>query len=338
MMDIDGSHGEGGGQILRTSVSLSAVTGLPVRIFNIRSRRKNPGLAPSHMTAIEAVAKMSDADIDGLYPGSKELVFKPREVLGGRFEFDVGTAGSISLVLQACLIPAILSRSAVNMTIRGGTDVNWSPPMDYMRLVHLPILSMFGPSFELEIRARGFYPEGGGEVSIEVSPTGGLSGIELTSPGKTLQIDGVSYVQNLPKDIATRVEHAATKKLLEYRAVKIESDVRKGVSTGAGIVLAARCENTILGASALGAKGVRSEALGESCALDLMETTGSGATVDEHMLDQILPYMALARGKSTVLAEELTQHADTNMWVIERFLGKRFDVERVRNLVRVSTV
>ncbi len=338
MIEIDGSHGEGGGQILRTSVSLSAVTGRPVKIFNIRSKRKKPGLAPSHMTAIEAAAKMSDADTDGLYPGSAELVFKPREVLGGRFEFDVGTAGSISLVLQTCLIPAILSKSLVSVTVRGGTDVNWSPPIDYMRLVHLPILSMFGPSCELEIRTRGFYPEGGGEVSIEISRSGDLSGVELTSPGKMMRIEGVSYVQNLPRDIATRINHAATKRLIEHRAVKIESDSRKGVSTGAGIVLAARCENTILGASALGAKGVRSEVLGENCALELMETMGSGATVDEHMLDQILPYMALARGRSTIMAEELTQHADTNMWVIERFLGRRFNVEKVRNLVQVSTV
>lgn len=338
MIDIDGSHGEGGGQILRTAVSLSAVTKQPVRIFNIRSKRKTPGLAPSHMTAIEAVVRMSDADVDGLYPGSNEIVFEPREVLGGQFEVDVGTAGSISLVLQTCLIPAILSRSIVSITIKGGTDVNWSPPIDYMRLVHLPILNMFGPSSELEIHARGFYPEGGGEVSMEVSPTESLSGIQLTSPGETMEVEGVSYVQNLPKDIATRIKDAASKKLIECRGVNIESDIRKGVSTGAGIVLAARCRNTVLGANALGAKGVRSEVLGESCALDLMETIGSGATVDEHMLDQVLPYMGLAKGESTVMAEELTQHAETNIWVVERFLGKRFDIEKAGNLVRVSTV
>jgi RNA 3'-terminal phosphate cyclase (ATP) len=338
MIDIDGSYGEGGGQILRTSVSLSAVTGQPVRIFNIRSRRRNPGLAPSHMTAIEAVARMSDADVDGLYPGSKELVFKPREVLGGRFELDVGTAGSISLVLQACLIPAILSRAPMNIAIKGGTDVNWSPPVDYVMLVHLPILSMFGPSCELEMRTRGFYPEGGGEVIAEISPTGNLSGVDLSSPGKAIAIEGVSYVQNLPKDIATRIRHSAIKKLHDYPTVKIESNSREGISAGAGIVLAAKCENTVLGASALGAKGIRSEVLGENCALELMETMESGASVDEHMLDQLLPYMALAKGESTVLAEELTQHAQTNIWVIERFLGKRFELGRVRNLIQVRTI
>jgi len=338
MIEVDGSHGEGGGQILRTSVSLSAVTGEPVKIINIRSRRKNPGLAPSHMTAIEAVAKMSDADVDGMYPGSTELVFMPRGVLGGQFEFDVGTAGSISLVLQTCLIPAVLSKSPVGITVKGGTDVRWSPPIDFMRLVHLPLLSRFGPSCELEVRTRGFYPEGGGEVGIEISPVAGLSGIDLSSAGKTLDIEGVSYVQNLPGDIAARMKDAATKGLLDFRTVRIEPDVRRGISTGAGIILAARRGNTVLGASALGARGIRSETLGEDCADDLKETLASGASVDEHMLDQILPYMALAKGRSTVVAEELTQHAETNIWVIERFLKKRFDVEKEGDLVRVSAI
>lgn len=336
MIDIDGSHGEGGGQILRTSVSLSAVTGQPVKISNIRSKRRNPGLAPSHMTAIEAVARMADADVTGLYPGSEEVVFEPREILGGGYEFDVGTAGSISLVLQSCLIPAVVSKSPVTLSIKGGTDVRWSPPIDYMRMVHLPILSKFGPMCELEVWARGFYPEGGGEVSVDITPVSGLSGVQLTSPGYVVEIEGVSYVQNLPGTIAKRMEHAAIKTLLGHRSVRIEPDVRRGHSTGAGMTLAARCEATILGASVLGAKNLRSEALGEDCALELIETIGTGATVDEHMLDQILPYMALANGKSAVLAEELTQHARTNMWVIEKFLGERFVVEKEGKLMRVS--
>lgn len=338
MIEIDGSHGEGGGQILRTAVSLSAVTGQPVRISDIRSKRNNPGLAPSHLTAIEAVARMTDADTDGLYPGSKELVFTPGELLGGQFEFDVGTAGSISLVLQTCIIPAIHSKSSVNITIKGGTDVNWSPPIDFMRLVHLPILSLFGPSLELETRARGFYPEGGGEACIDVPPSRGLAGVELVTAGKTLEVEGVCYVQNLPKDVATRMRHAAEKSLFGQGAVTIGTEVSRGASTGAGIVLAAKCDGRLIGASALGAKGVRSETLGENCASELAETVRSGATVDEHMLDQILPYMALAKGRSAVIAEELTRHAETNIWVIEKFLGKRFEVGNVDGLVRVSTL
>lgn len=337
MIEIDGSHGEGGGQILRTAVSMSAVTMEPVKIINIRSKRKNPGLAPSHMTSIEAVAKMSDADVEGLYAGSTTLEFKPRGVLGGQFEFDVGTAGSISLVLQTCLLPAVLAKSSTQLAIKGGTDVNWSPPIDYMRLVHLPILSRFGPACELEVRSRGFYPEGGGEVLVDIAPAGGLTGVDLPSAGEIVETEGVAYVQNLPKEIASRIKHAAIQKLIDLRSVRIHEDISHGSSTGAGIVLSARCENSVLGASALGAKGVRSETLGELCASDLLETISSGASVDEHMQDQILPYMAVARGSSTVTAEELTPHAETNLWVIEKFMGKRFAVDRIGSLVRLST-
>ena len=338
MIEIDGSLGEGGGQILRTSVSLSAVTGKPVKIVNIRAKRKNPGLAPSHMTSIDSVAKISDADVDGLYPGSQEIAFSPREILGGEFEFDVGTAGSISLVLQTCLIPAALSKSRVVINVKGGTDVNWSPPIDFMRMVHLPILERFGPACDLEMTARGFYPEGGGEVRLEVSPVSKLQAVKIEERGQVRSVEGVAYAQNLPEDVALRIKHAAIKKLVDFKGVTIELDFRGGHSTGAGIVLVARCDNTLLGASVLGAKGVRSETLGENCALDLVETVDSGATVDEHMLDQVLPYMALAEGNSVVLAEEMTAHAGTNISVIEKFLGKRFSVEEAGELVRIETL
>ncbi|MDD1773125.1 MAG: RNA 3'-terminal phosphate cyclase [Methanomassiliicoccales archaeon] len=338
MIEVDGSLGEGGGQILRTSVSLSAVTRKPVKIVNIRAKRKNPGLAPSHLTSIDSVARISDADVDGLYPGSQEITFSPRELLGGEFEFDVGTAGSISLVLQTCLIPAALSKSRVVINVKGGTDVNWSPPIDFMRMVHLPILERFGPSCDLEMTARGFYPEGGGEVRLEVSPVSKLQAVKIEERGQVRSVEGVAYAQNLPEDVALRIKHAAIKKLADFKAVTIELDFRRGHSTGAGIVLVARCDNTLLGASVLGAKGVRSETLGENCALDLAETVHSGATVDEHMLDQVLPYMALAEGNSVVLADEMTAHAGTNISVIEKFLGKRFSVEEAGELVRIETL
>lgn len=337
MIQIDGSVGEGGGQILRTSVSLSAVTGVPVRISNIRSKRNNPGLAPSHKASLEAVAKISDAEVEGLYTGSKEIVFKPHGLLGGEFEFDIGTAGSISLVLLSCIAPAALSKSTVTVNIKGGTDVNWSPPIDYLRLVHLPLLSKFGPLCDLELHSRGFYPEGGGEVTMEVSPVPRFRGTAISFPGEVRSIDGIAYAQNLPEDVASRIKHSAIKVLLGSKNVRIESDVRRGHSTGAGIVLAAKCDNAVLGASLLGAKGVRSEVLGENCSLDLMETIQSGATVDEHMTDQILLYMALAEGSSTVLAEELTSHAETNIWAIEKFLGRKFVIDKQGKLVRIST-
>lgn len=338
MLEIDGSHGEGGGQILRTSISLSSTLSQPVKIVNIRANRPNAGLAPSHVTSIEAVAQISDAEVDGLFPGSKEIVFKPGQLTGGDFEFDVGTAGSISLVIQSCLLPAILSKSRTELTVSGGTDVRWSPPIDFMSLVHLPLLQKFGPAFDIETSSRGFYPEGGGKVSVEVFPTTKLSPVVLGSQGKVLSIDGVAYAQNLPEHVVSRMKNAALKRLLDFREVRIDSDLRKGHSTGAGIVASARCSNTVLGASALGAKGVKAEALGEDCASDLLETIRSGATVDDNMLDQILLYMAVAEQGSVLLAEEMTEHAKTNIWVIERFLGKKFDVTRKEGLSQVMAV
>ena len=338
MIEIDGSHGEGGGQILRTAVALSAITSEPVRVTSIRAGRAKPGLAPSHITSIEAVAEISGADVDGLFPGSKEITFRPGQPVGGEFEFDVGTAGSISLVAQCCLIPALLSKARVRMTIRGGTDVKWSPPIDYLRLVLLPMVDMLGGRTSIEIVSRGFYPEGGGEVVLETWPTGRFIPLDLGERGRVLNILGVAFAQNLPEHVVTRMKHSALKRLLEHGDVRIESDLRKGQSTGAGIVLAAVCEKTVIGASALGARGVRSETLGEDCASDIEETLRSGASVDEHLLDQLLPYMALAGRGCRMLAEDITSHAKTNMWVIEQFLGRKFEVEPRGDLTEVRVV
>ncbi len=337
MIEIDGSLGEGGGQILRTALSLSAVVGQPVKVSNIRAKRPRPGLAPSHVTSIEAVAELCDADVDNLFPGSKDIVFKPGQLTGGSFEFDVGTAGSISLVLLTCLLPAVLSRSRVSLTIKGGTDVNWSPPIDYVRLVHLPILTRFGPGCDIEVSARGFYPEGGGEVTAEITPVSKLEPVDLSTRGDVLEVQGVAFAQNLPEHVVSRIKHAALKALVGFNQVKVDSDLRRGHSTGAGIVLAAVCGNTVLGETGLGARGIRSESLGENCAADLVETIASGASVDDHMLDQILPYMALAEGRSAVLAEELTDHANTNMQVIEKMLGRGFVVSEKGGLKEVAT-
>lgn len=338
MIEIDGSHGEGGGQILRTSISLSAVIGEPIRISNIRAGRPNPGLQPQHVTSMEAIAEICEADVEGLFPGSKEIVFRPGQLVGGEFEFDVGTAGSITLVVMSCLLPAALSKARLRMTVKGGTDVRWSPAIDYFRLVHLPLLAKFGVDCDLELVSRGFYPEGGGEVVVETSPSGRLAGIDLPHRGEILRIDGVAFAQNLPEHVVSRTKHSALKKLVDFREVSIDSDLRRGHSTGAGIVLAAVTENTVLGSSALGARGVRSEALGEACAVDLLDTLKMDATVDEHMLDQILPYMAMAEKECRIAAEEITAHAETNMWAIEQILGKKFSVTKHGAMMEVSTL
>ena len=336
MIVVDGSQGEGGGQILRTAVSLSAISHEPVRVTKIRAGRPNPGLAPGHVTSIEAVASLCDAKVDGLHRGSGDISFYPGELLGGDFGFDIGTAGSISLVIQGCLLPALLSKSRTRIRLTGGTDVRWSPPIDYIRMVHLQFVRRLGPECELEVLSRGFYPEGGGEVELAVHPAGRLSPLSLNSQGDLKRIRGTAYTQNLPEHVGTRMCHAAAKRLLALPDVKLSSERSSGRSAGAGILVAAEFERTTLGASALGERGVRAETLGESCANDLLETIGSGAAVDEHMLDQVLPYIAAAEGSSTILAEAMTEHARTNMLVIEQMLGRSFSVDEKEGLVSVS--
>lgn len=173
---------------------------------------------------------------------------------------------------------------------------------------------------------------------MDIAPSGGLTGLRLVEQGRVLGINGIAYAQNLPEHIVSRMKHSAIKKLIDIENVKIEGDLRKGPSTGAGIVLAAQCEHTVIGATRLGAKGVRAEELGENAASDLIETIGSGATVDEHMLDQILPYMAVAHGGSSILTDDLTEHAKTNMWVIEKYFPGKFNVSKRGELAEIIAI
>jgi RNA 3'-phosphate cyclase len=337
MIEVNGAHGEGGGQILRTAISLSAVLKEPVHVSNIRAGRSNPGLAPQHVTALSAVANLCDAETEGLQIGSKEIIFRPGELAGGEFEFDVGTAGSTCLLLQACILPATMSKAPVKLVLRGGTDAKWAPPIDFMRLVHLPLVRRMGIACDIDIVRRGFYPEGGGEVIARIDPCHALHGLALQDRGRLRGVSGVAYAQNLPEHVVSRMKHAALKGLVDVKSVKVESDLRSGRSTGAGIVLAAEYENTALGESALGQRGVRAETLGETCASDLRETMSSGATVDSHMLDQLVPYLALSKGESIAVSDELTDHADTNIWVVESLLGRKFEVNRGQSTVEVRT-
>ncbi|MFQ5800107.1 MAG: RNA 3'-terminal phosphate cyclase, partial [Candidatus Hydrothermarchaeales archaeon] len=181
-IEIDGSYGEGGGQIIRTAVGISGATGLPIRILNIRAGRPKPGLSYQHLNAIKAVQVLTEAQVEGLELGAKELSFIPSKIKSGSYKINIGTAGSISLVLQTFLIPAILCRDEVQIEITGGTDVPMSPPIDYIKNVFFPFLSKMGAHVDLDLRRRGHYPKGGGRVIVKVRPSS-LSGISIESRG-----------------------------------------------------------------------------------------------------------------------------------------------------------
>jgi RNA 3'-phosphate cyclase len=335
-IDIDGGIGEGGGQIARTAVGMAGALGKSVSVRNIRKGRKKPGLMAQHLTGIKLAAEMCDAEVSGLEMGSTEIDFSPRNNIGGNFEMDIGTAGSISLVLQVCLIPAIMAKGRTELLIRGGTDVPWSPPIDYLDLVIVPMLQKMGAGIEISVLQRGFYPAGGGEVRVVVSPSGGLAGLDLLSRGNLVGIDGRASCRNLPDHVATRAIDSALKGLPGQTRPKIPTDCGKGPSTGMSIVLAARFENTILGYSCLGEKGLPAERVGEIASGGLREEIDSGATLDEHATDQMIPFMFLAGGPSRFMTAELTMHAKTNLAVAERFVARRVERSEEKGISLIS--
>ena len=333
---IDGSMGEGGGQILRTSVALAAVLGVRLRIYNIRAKRKNPGLQRQHMTAIKAVALLSNAKVEGLRLGSTSLVFEPRGLRGGRFRLDIGTAGSVTLVLQAVLPVAAYAPEPVELEIRGGTDVPWSPPVDYVRFVLRPLLEKFGYSFDLQLKKRGHYPKGGGVVVFRVDePPGELRAVELVERGTILAIRGLSHCVRLPSHVAERQARAAETLLRrKYPDVPVKIDLEyyppgrdPHLGPGSGIVVWAETERSILGGDSLGAKGKRAEVVGEEAARKLIEDLETGKALDRHASDMLIPFAALARGTSRLGGARLTLHAYTNLLVVEKLTGVRYKLE-----------
>jgi len=328
MLIIDGSYGEGGGQIVRTSVALSALTKIPIKIINIRSKRKNPGLRPQHLNAIKAIADLCNAKVKNLTIGSQQIEFIPEEISDRKIFIDIETAGSISLVFQSLFIASIFNN--VEIEIRGGTDVKNAPTTDYLQYVLSPILNLSGIKIQLETLQRGYYPKGNGVARAKMYKTEKLKPFNLTERGKILEIYGISHASEKLRirNVAERQKKACEKFLrdfLNYRfnykiPVKIIEEYKETLSNGSGMTLIARTENTFLGASALGEIGKTSEEVGEECAKTLISEIQKEGCVDSYMSDQIIPYIAIAKGK--VKINELTMHAKTNLHVVNLFKFK----------------
>ena len=336
MRAIDGSYGEGGGQLLRTAVALAAITGQAVHLYNIRAKRSNPGLAAQHLTAVKAVAALCGAEVQGLEIKSREIFFRPGSLRGGQFDFAVGTAGSITLVLQAALPVAVACGARLRMNISGGTDVRAAPPLDYFRHVLLPLLSSIGVRAKIDVLRRGYFPRGGGEVAVEVEPSLPLRPLLLDAAGNLLEIRGHAHIANLPVHIVQRMAHAA---LAAFPAATIDQAVLgrdEAIGAGGAIVLAAQMQHTRLGAAATVQRGVPAEQLGSEAGQLLREEILSGATLDIHAADQVLIYLALAGGSSRFLARNLSSHAATAIWLLEQFLPVRFSVSQAGHLVRIK--
>jgi RNA 3'-terminal phosphate cyclase (ATP) len=339
MHEIDGAYGEGGGQLLRTSVALAAITGRPVHLRNIRARRANPGLAPQHLAAVEAVASLCDAQVDGLELRSREIWFRPGPLRGGQFDFRVGTAGSITLVLQAVLPVAVMCPERTSMRIAGGTDVRAAPPLDYFRHVLLPLISGMGVRAKIDVWRRGYYPRGGGEVFVEVKPSSSLQPLILATPGILTGIQVFAHIANLPGHISQRMVNSALAELTPFstQGIELERIGRdRACGPGGAVVLVGQTENTRLGASAVAQRGMLSEELGAAGGRFLREEIVSGGTLDVNAADQVLVYLALAGRTSRFLTRLFSSHAVTTVWLLKQFLPVNFQVRQVGRLICVT--
>jgi RNA 3'-terminal phosphate cyclase (ATP) len=255
----------------------------------------------------------------------------------GRFNFDIGTAGSITLVLQTVLIPAVFSKSKddFEFTIIGGTDVNWSPTFDYFNHVFLEHLRKVGFPIEAQLVRRGYYPKGGGEVILKIKPNENYLSLDLVSRSKFLKIFGIINSSLLPDHVPMRMKKSAARLLDNYSHVEIETFPNQpSYSPGTSILLYSKFENTVLGASNLGAKGVPAERVGVEAAERLLLELENVGAVDINAADQLVPYLALIGGSITV--RKISEHTKTNIWLVEQFFDKKFRVEDQKGFFKIS--
>ncbi|MEW5882021.1 MAG: RNA 3'-terminal phosphate cyclase [Pseudomonadota bacterium] len=338
LLEIPGDTGEGGGQIARMAVALAAVTGTPIRLTRIRAKRPKPGLAAQHLTALRAVAALAGGDIEGLALGATEVTFRPGPIEGGDMRFDVGTAGSITLLVQALLPVLLAARRASTVRLAGGTDVRGAPPLDYLRFVLLPLLARFGVDARIACVRRGYYPRGGGEVELSVHPAPVRSPGRL-APGPLRAIRAFVHTARLPEHIALRMRDAALAQLAG-RPVDATVDPRADAfGPGGAIVLAADRGSTTLGAGRVAERGVRAEALGESAGAELARDLTLDVALDVHAADQLIVYLALACAAgdtASFTTAEASLHTTTAIWLAERFVPVRFTVERRERWVEIG--
>jgi RNA 3'-terminal phosphate cyclase (ATP) len=327
MLTVDGSFGEGGGQILRTSLALALVAKAELRITNIRARRQKPGLMRQHLAAVKAAAAIGRAEIKGAEIGSKELVFRPSTVEPGDYAFNVGSAGSATLVFQTVL-PALLRTSRpCRLTLEGGTHNPMAPPFDFLDRAFLPLLRKMGAPVHTTLEARGFYPAGGGRFIATIEPAPALHPLSLLERGPIVAKRVVATVSNIPAQIAMR-ELDTAQRILGWEPECFRPDIQKG-GPGPGNVLTIDVESEHVTEvfSGFGERGVRAETVAERAAKEAKDYVESGVPVGEHLADQLLLPMALAGGGS-FKTFALSSHTTTHIELLRKLLGAKIRVEK----------
>ncbi len=342
-VEIDGSQGEGGGQIVRTACALSALTGVSCRVSHIRARRSRPGLRAQHCAALKGLASLCGAQTSRLRVGETEVIFDPGPLRTTDVEIDTGTAGSIGLVLQSLLLAGIgVPGESWRAVVRGGTDVPGAPSCDYIQHIKLALLAKMGYRVSLRIVRRGYFPKGGGIVHAEIETPGGemLEPLHLPEATETIASSGLSHASSelAERMVAERQRKQAIKGLTDFLHIPSKIGVEYGPadSKGSGLLVWATTEDSVIGASSLGQSKRQAEEVAGYAVERLLKTYHARAAVDPWLGDQILPYMALSRHPSVVSVPFLTRHMQTNMWVIQRFLNVRFYCEQEGQRVRIE--
>jgi len=342
LFEIDGSQKSGSGTILRLSIALAAATGQPLHIYNIRQNRPQPGLKPQHLEAVLTAAKLCNAEIKGAELNSRELWFKPREVKGGNFEAEIGTAGSIPVLLTAALPICALAKGSVRLHVaKGGTDVSHSPTINYLQNVFLTALKQMGLDAAITVHKYGYYPKGMGEVTMTVKPPRRLQRIQLENFGNLKSVKGVSVCTFLAeRKVAERQAKAASEYLSEkgYAAdIQVVNDRSNPFQKGSSITLWAESDKgAIIGADAIGELKKTSEAVGREAAEKLHAELSATPTVDVHLADMLIPYVALAEDVSTFLTRAVSDHLEANVWLVEKMLNTRFKIQKGNKLFRIE--
>ncbi|MFH1520002.1 MAG: RNA 3'-terminal phosphate cyclase [Candidatus Omnitrophota bacterium] len=332
LLKIDGDYLEGGGQILRTAVGLSCITGRAIKVNNIRARRPKSGLKPQHLHTLKTLAKLFDAETKGLELNSKEISFIPQKdrIPKQHLDIDIGTAGSIGLLLQPLLLVAALKSEGLSLNIKGGTCGLGAVPIDYYPNCIFPILAKSGLKADLRILIRGYYPKGGGEVSVNIEPIKYPKPIDLTKQGELVRVSGISIASAdlLKREVAQRQAKAA-KELLEERLncpIDIRAEYVQTNSISSEINLYAHMnKRVVLGADFRGEVSKSAESVGSAAARKLVTEISSNAACDLHLADNIIPWLGLLGGK--IKTSQITNHTRTNIWVAEKFLENKFIIQ-----------
>jgi RNA 3'-terminal phosphate cyclase (ATP) len=332
MIEIDGSYGEGGGQILRTSLALSLVTRKSFMIKNVRAGRREPGLLNQHVTAVNAAAEIGNAIVSGNVLRSRQISFEPKGIKPGRYQFRVGTAGSCTLILQTILPALMIAESGSELALEGGTHNPFAPPFDFLDRVFLPILSQMGPRVEAGLKRWGFYPSGGGRIDVSIKPCATLSGIELIKRGKIKRILSRAIVSRLPSDIARRELEVVRKELgLENRTIEMLK-LTTAYGPGNVLIIEIQSENITELFVGFGRKAKSTEQIAGGVVDKAKEYISSEAPVGKYLADQLLTPMAVAgAGKFRTMA--LTDHATTNIEIIKRFLDVKINISPIEKNV-----